>query len=213
MSTGVPIRGCASLQLHRCRGTPANLLRRFAVPQIQSVTSPGETPRATVAAEKPCYQYCAIDPAARSIGPGPVCGFGHVDAVLMGIVAACDLLVEESFLGVAADSLQPGDAVHDIHGEAEAVDIVVDRQFQRRVDASFLLVSTHVDVGMIGAPISQAVNQLRVAMEVEHDRFIHREERIEFTIQQSVWMLAGWLELEQIDHIDEANLEVREFLT
>src|SRR5260370_37887147 len=97
MSTVVPIRGCANLQSHRCRGKPANLLRRFAVPQIQSVTSPGETPRATVAAGEALPSILRqIDPAARSIRPGPVCRFGHVDTVLMGIVAACDLLIQES---------------------------------------------------------------------------------------------------------------------
>src|SRR5579864_7386404 len=114
----------------------------------------------------------------------------------MGIVAARDLLVQESFLGVASDSLQLRNSIDDVHSEAETVDVVVDRQFQRRVDASFLLVSTHVDIGEIRAPVSQAVNQLRVAVEVEHDRFIDREERIEFTVRESVWMFAGGLELE-----------------
>src|SRR5665213_1439796 len=49
-------------------------------------------------------------------------------------------------------------------------------------------------------------------MEREDDRFIGGKQRVEVGIRQSMWMRAHGLELEQIDHIDEAYLQIRELL-
>ena len=43
-----------------------------------------------------------------------------------------------------------------------------------------LLVAAHVQMRVIGPSIGQSVNQPRVSMEGEDDRFVSREERIEF---------------------------------
>src|SRR6266487_7091599 len=72
------------------------------------------------------YPTLAAKSAARmgpprvSVWPGPVCGFGQVDAMLVRVVAARDLLVQKSLLGVAAEALQLGHTIHNIHGKTEA---------------------------------------------------------------------------------------------
>ena len=61
--------------------------------------------------------------------------------MLVRVVAAFDLLVQEALLGVAADLLQTRHAVDHVHRQAEAVDVVVDRQLQRRIDVAASLCS------------------------------------------------------------------------
>lgn len=100
----------------------------------------------------------------------------------MSVIAARDLLVQESLLGVTTYFLQLGDAIHDIHRQAKAVDIVVDREFQRRVDAALFLIASHVDVVVVGAAVGKTMNQLRVAVEVEHHWLVRGEERIEVAV-------------------------------
>ncbi len=90
--------------------------------------------------------------------------------------------------------LQPGHAVHHIHGQAEAVNVVVDRQFQRRIECFLFSLYPAADVGMIRAPVRQAVNQLRIAVKVEHDWLVDREQGIELAVRESVRMFARRLE-------------------
>lgn len=77
----------------------------------------------------------------------------------MCVIPAFNLLVKESFLSVPSDLLQFGNTIHDIHREAEAVDVVVNGQLQRSVDTAFLLISADMNVVVILPPISQPVNQ------------------------------------------------------
>lgn len=116
------------------------------------------------------------------VRPRPVCGLGHIDAVLMSVIAAGDLLVQESLLGVTTYFLQLGNTIHDIHRQAEAVDVVVNRKFQRRVNAALFLITADVDVVVVGAPVGKTMNQLGVAVEVEHHWLVRGEERIEVAV-------------------------------
>src|SRR5215467_11028009 len=79
--------------------------------------------------------------APRSAGPGPLVELGHVDAVLVSVLLALELAVPQLLLGVGARALQRRDAVDDVHGQAEAIDLVLDGQIQRRVDVPPLLVA------------------------------------------------------------------------
>ena len=81
-----------------------------------------------------------------------------------------------------ADFLQSGHAIHDIHCQAVTIDIVVDGEFERGIDVALLFVSTHMDVVMVRPPISQAVDELRITVKVEHDRFVDREQGIEVAV-------------------------------
>ena len=80
-------------------------------------------------------------PIVLLIGPHPVGSVSFIDAVFVCVIAAFDLLVEEPLPCVTTDSLQLGNAIDDIHSQAEAVDVVVNGQFQRGIDVCFSLCS------------------------------------------------------------------------
>src|SRR5688572_468582 len=100
-----------------------------------------------------------------SIRPFPLIDLGLIDAVLVGVVLALDLHITQYLLGVGAGSLQGGYAVDDVDGDAEAVDLILDGQIERRVDVALFFVAAHVQVVVIGAPVGQAMNEPGIAME------------------------------------------------
>src|SRR5690242_18858670 len=63
---------------------------------------------------------------------------------------------------------------------------------------------------MIGAAVCEAVNQPRIAMVGKDDWFIRCEYRVKFTIRESVGMFSWGLDRHQIDHIDDADFDIRE---
>src|SRR5215469_17504450 len=102
--------------------------------------------------------------------------------------------------------------VNNVHRKAEAVDIIINRQLQWGIDAAFLLVAAHVDVFVVPPPISQTMNQLRVAVEIEDDRLVHGKQRIKIAVSKAVGMLSIGLELKKIDKVDEPDFEIWKFL-
>ena len=123
--------------------------------------------------------------------PFPVADFFFVDAFGVRVVDAVDDLVFQPFFDVGADGAQARNAVDDIDRQVEAVDLIEDREFQRRVDVAFFLVSAHMNVVVIRAAVAQLVNQRGVGVEVEDDRLVGGEERIEVAVGESVRMLAS----------------------
>src|SRR5579871_842839 len=112
---------------------------------------------------------------------------------------------------MSSNFLQAWHAVHDVHREAEAVRIVVNGEFERGIDISLLFVAANMDVVMICAAVGESMDQLRVPVKIEHDGFIDCEERIEIAIRESVRMLTGRLQLEEIHDVNETDFKVREF--
>src|SRR5262245_28800766 len=149
---------------------------------------------------------------AASVRPLPLFDLGLIDAMLVGVVLAVDLPVAQLLLGVGPGHPQGGHAVDDVHGQAEAVNLVLDSQIKRRVDVPLFLVAAYVDVRMIGAPVGQAMDQRRIAVEIEDDRLINGEQTVEVPVREAVRVLAGGQELVQVHHVDEAYLQRREVL-
>ena len=65
---------------------------------------------------------------------------------------------------------------------------------------------------LVLAAVGQAVNQPGITVEVENDRLVGGEQRIEIRIGQPVRMFRARLQLEKVDHVNETDLQVREFL-
>ena len=103
------------------------------------------------------------------VRPLPRLNVGVIDAMLVSIIPALNLEIAEFLFCVSSDSLQLWNAVNRINGQAEAIDLVLDGQIERRVDVSFFLVAANVHVVMVRTPISQAMDQPRVAVEGEDD--------------------------------------------
>jgi hypothetical protein len=102
--------------------------------------------------------------------------------VLVRVTQAIELHVAESLLGVSANALQFWRAVDGVHGQAEAIDLIFDGQFHRRVDIALLFVPAHLKIVVICAPIRQFVNEPGITVEIEDYRAIHGKERIEFAV-------------------------------
>ena len=68
-----------------------------------------------------------------------------------------------------ADALQFWDSVNRVNRKTEPVCLVVDCQLHRRVDVAFFLVTAHVQVAVIVAPVGQPVNQPRVTVKRKDD--------------------------------------------
>ena len=90
----------------------------------------------------------------------------------MRIAHALDDLILEPVLHVRAGIAQTRHAVDHVDGELEAVDLVDDREFERRVDVALLLVAVNVDVLVIRAAVGELVDERRVRVEVEDDRLV-----------------------------------------
>ena len=102
-----------------------------------------------------------LRPLGHLVRPLPLVDLGVIDAMLVSVVLALDLQIAELLFCVSADPLQLRHAVDHVDGQAEAIDLVLDGQIERRVDVSFFLVAAHVQVLVIGPPIGQAVDQPR----------------------------------------------------
>ena len=90
----------------------------------------------------------------------------------------------------------------------KAIEIVQHAHVERRRGGAFFLVAAHVNVLVALAPVSQSVNEPRIAVEGEDDRLVGREQRVEVVIGEPVRMLARGLQLHQIDDVDDADLQL-----
>ena len=148
----------------------------------------------------------------RSERPAPLDYVWTIDAVLVRIVTAGDLHVSESLLRVRSDSSQLVHPVNRINSQSEPVYLVVDCQFHRRIDISSFLVATHVKVLVVGPIVGKSVNQPRVAVKIENDWRVHGKQTVKVAIAKPVWMVPIGLQLEEVNDIDEANLQIRKFI-
>jgi hypothetical protein len=123
-----------------------------------------------------------------------------------------DDLVLHPLLEARALRLQVRHPADHVDHQVETVDLVQDRELERRVDAALLLVAAHVQVLVVLEPAGELVDQPRVAVEVEDHRAVAREQTVELALGRTVRMLAGRLQLEQVDDVHEAHAQVGQVL-
>ena len=116
------------------------------------------------------------------IRPHPILHLGHVVADLVDIVLVLNQLVLELLPCVGTAALQLRQAVDHVDRQAEAVGLVHHHHVERRRGAAFLDIATRVQVVVAVAAVGQAVDQPRVAVEGEDDRFVGGEDRVELRI-------------------------------
>src|SRR5690242_16383805 len=107
---------------------------------------------------------------SNSEWPLPTIDVGPIDAELVGMLLASDLLIEQRLANIRAGDVEPWYSVNGINGEAEAVGLIADRQLQWRVDISLLFVAAHVKVVLAWSTIDKAMDEPRVSMEVQNHR-------------------------------------------
>jgi hypothetical protein len=77
----------------------------------------------------------------------------------------------------------------------------------------YFFVAAHMDVGVVPSAIRELVDQPRISMEVEDHGFVFGKQGIEVAIGEPVRMFSRRLQGIQIDHVDEADLQIRQALT
>ena len=65
-----------------------------------------------------------------------------------------------------------------------------------------------MQIAMVCAAICKPMNEPRVSVKVENDWLVGREQAIEIAVWQAVRVFAFWLKLQQINHINKADLDV-----
>lgn len=145
--------------------------------------------------------------------PRPLGHDVRVNTRLEGIIPRLDLGVQQHLPRRRPPVVQAWDPVDGVHGQAEPVRLVPDGQLQRRVDVALLLVPPHVQVQVGPGPlVGQPVDQPGVAVEVEDDGLVGGEEGHPLGVRQAVRVVVVADELEQVDAVDAADLEVWEVL-
>lgn len=124
----------------------------------------------------------------RRVRPSPPGNIGFVRPVFVGVVPAPYLFVLEFLHGMAADALKLRHTSDRIHGQTEAINFVLDGQFQRRINVALLLVAADVQVLMVCAAVRQPVDEPRVSVEIENDRFIDGEQSVKIPVRHAVRM-------------------------
>lgn len=137
----------------------------------------------------------------------------RVNAILKRLVPRLDLPVQQILPRGRAAIVQARNPIDGVHREAEAVRLVPDGQLERGVDISLLRVPAHVQVAVRARPlVRQAVHEPGVAVEVEDDGPVGREEGGPLAVREPVRVVLVRDELEQVDAVDAADPEVREVL-
>lgn len=131
----------------------------------------------------------------RRGGPFPVSHFGQVLPVFADVLPVLDQFVLQLLLEVDSFSAGLRQPIDHIHHEMEPIQLVQDRHVEGRRNRALFLVAADMDVVVIRAPISQAVNEPGISVEGENDVFVLRKEFVEIHIAQTVRMLGPRLQL------------------
>lgn len=94
-----------------------------------------------------------------------------------------DKPVAERLFGVRGFRPELWHAINDISREVKPVQIVTHRHVKWRRRGAFFLVSAHVEIGVIGSAVGQAVDQPGIAMIGKNNWLISREEDVELCIR------------------------------
>src|SRR5579859_4109588 len=117
-----------------------------------------------------------------SVRPSPAGNIGLVSTVLIRVIPARDLLIVESFHSAAPNLLKLRHALDRVHGQTETINLVLNRQFQRRIDIALFLVAANVQILVICAAVRQAMDEPGVSVKIKNDRLIYREQRIKIPV-------------------------------
>src|ERR1700692_2494634 len=105
-----------------------------------------------------------------SLRPLPVADRRTIDALAVCKVDTVDDLAFQPLLHVCPGALESGNTIDHINRQVEAVDLIADRKFERRVDVALLFIAANMDVAVVGSAIGELVDQPRISMEVAEDR-------------------------------------------
>lgn len=98
------------------------------------------------------------------------------------------------------------DQLHQTRGQS--IHFVQYAHVERGRSGAFLLVTAHMQVVVAVTPVGQSVNQPGIAVERKDDRPVGGEQCIKIVIRKAVRVFARWLQLHEIDDVDDAHFEI-----
>ena len=107
---------------------------------------------------------------------------------------------------------EPGNTIHYIGNKMESVKIVHNHHIERCARRSLFLITANMHIIMIGSTVCQSVNKPWIAVIGKNDRLVGGEDIIEIPVLQAVRMLFGRLKSHEINNVDNADLEVWNFI-
>src|ERR1700676_4941175 len=102
--------------------------------------------------------------------------------MLVDVQLVIDELVAQPLLLVTRDTVKAWNTIEHITSQMEPVEIVQHRHVEGSGGCSLFLVSAHVQVVVISAPVGQSVNEPRISVKRKNDRFVGGEDGIEIPI-------------------------------
>ncbi len=144
--------------------------------------------------------------------PLPVTEFRFIDAMLVGIIAVLDNLILQPLLDMGSGNPKLGNPVDDIDRQIKAIDLIPDGQLKGGIDIAFFLVTAHVQVFMVGAAISEFVNQPGVAVEIENDRSVGGKQTVKIPVGEAVKVFRLRFHFKKINDINETDFKTGEVL-
>src|SRR5882724_13609275 len=136
----------------------------LAIIDVAAVRSVGEAPqRLSAGGDSVCRTML---PSAHGIvGPQPVSDYRHVLSVAIDIAFVLDQLIAQLLLQINTPAAGLRQTIDGVHHQVKTIQVVQHRHIERRGDRAFFLVPAHVEVLVIAAAVSQAMNQRRIAVE------------------------------------------------
>src|SRR4051794_26855443 len=151
-----------------------------AVPRSRNAASTSASSKRPPDAARSCHPTTRSSPASSrslrllepalttstctSVGPDPVAHVRRVLAVLTGVLPVPQPFVHHLLPHVRGPAAEARDPVDDVHDEPEPVEVVEHDHVERRGRRPLLLVPADMEVGVVGAPVGQPVDQPRVAV-------------------------------------------------
>jgi len=74
------------------------------------------------------------------------------------VLLARDPLVNQLLAHAGASHMEPRHSIDGVDGKAEAVSVIANGKFQRRVDVALFLIAADMDVVLAGSALSKAVD-------------------------------------------------------
>ena len=96
-------------------------------------------------------------------------------------------------------------ATDGIQGELEAIHVVAHYHVEWSSRGPLLFVSANVEVVVVGAAVSEAMDQPRISVLSKDHRPAGGEERVEVHVFQTVGMFRRGLQGHEIDHVDHSD--------
>ena len=103
-----------------------------------------------------------------------------------GIGAGAESCVLHLLAETRGPLAETGNTVDDVHDQVKAVEVIEHGHVEGSCRGALFPIAPHMQVGMVGAAVREAMDQPRIAVVGEDDGAVAREELVELAIGEAV---------------------------